>query len=354
MNSYPGTETRPILSDSEAEQYKSISYLNGWIPEPIRKNQPDYLVGDGELYTSIQEAVNAAVEQENPNYDRKYIKILNGTYREVVYLPSTNTPLTIYSDPGSVRIEFNQSAETTGSEYISLVNPNGTKFKPEDPAYSMYKKCASKATLGTRCSSIFWIMGDDVEISGLTIENVSKNGQAVAVETNGDLIQFEEVNILGFQDTFYLNGDGRIFVNSCRISGDVDFVFGSARAVFLNTAFVARSDRPRTTALIFAPSTAADVKYGFLVEQCRLVANSNITQLQLARAWDGKEYIPGTSANGQLVIRDSLISMVVNETAPYASATSGRYFAGNDNPDRNLDDVKFNRFWEYQNSPDYS
>nr|ADU33261.1 pectin methylesterase [Sitophilus oryzae] len=352
-NLYPGSVSRPVLSNSEAQNYIELEYLQGWLPESIHLSEPDYSVGYGEPYSSIQTAINVALSVNISR--RQYIYIKNGIYQETVYIPASSIPLTIYGcldDAEAVQIRFNQSAVTTGIEYASTVNPNGTKYKTGDPAYSMYEECALKSTLGTRCSGVFWIMGDNVQISHLTVENTSKNGQAVAVQTNGDKVQFDHVNIKGFQDSFYLNGNGRVFINKSLITGDVDFVFGSATAIFLNTTFIARDDRPRNTAIIFAPSTPPTKKYGFLVKECTISTSGNISEstgLHLARAWDGSDYIPGTSANGQLIIRESIISKGLNVSGPYSPATSGRPFMGNIQKNRDLDDVNYNRFWEYDN-----
>jgi pectinesterase len=49
------------------------------------------------------------------------------------------------------------------------------------------------------------------------------------------------------------------------------------------------------------------------------------------------------------VIRDSAIDTGFDAAAPWApAATTGRPFAGNVNPGRDLDDPTFNRLWEYR------
>lgn len=59
---YPGTSTRPILSESEASLLSEANYLQGWSVEGISiPSQPDYVVGSGQAYTDIQAAVNAAM-----------------------------------------------------------------------------------------------------------------------------------------------------------------------------------------------------------------------------------------------------------------------------------------------------
>ncbi|KAF7286528.1 hypothetical protein GWI33_004931 [Rhynchophorus ferrugineus] len=356
---YPGTSTRPILSDWEASQYTESNYLNGWSPETINTWQADYTVGSGKQYSSIQEAVNAAIWAGGST--RKYIRIETGTYKETVYIPSTSVPITLYGGGGSpddVQIVLSLSAQTTGTEYTNIVNPNWQRYKSGDPAYSMFEKCYQSATIGTSCSSVVWIKADNVQVANVKFENPSTAAQAVAVQTNGDKTHFENVHFYGFQDTLYLHA-GKAYLNNVIIKGDVDFIFGSATAIFKNSQIIGRADRPRTSALMFAPSTDPNNSYGFLVVNCQLSAESKVassTGLRLARAWDSGvssgQYVPGVSPNGQLIIRDSSIAKGLNVNAPYQTSTSGRAFSTSTSSSRNLNDNNHNRFWEYNNSGD--
>lgn len=74
---YPGTETRPILSDGEVSKYTEKTYFSDWEPEEVLiPSNPHYLVSSGE---SIQEVVNQAIN-ENVQDSRIYIKIEPGHY----------------------------------------------------------------------------------------------------------------------------------------------------------------------------------------------------------------------------------------------------------------------------------
>lgn len=71
---YPGTSTRPILSDSEASLLSEANYLQGWNVEDITiPSQPDYVVGNGQAYTDIQAAVNAAINAGLYDYDSVFL-----------------------------------------------------------------------------------------------------------------------------------------------------------------------------------------------------------------------------------------------------------------------------------------
>ncbi|CAG9763027.1 unnamed protein product [Ceutorhynchus assimilis] len=345
---WPGTSTRPILSDAEASKYTKQAYLQGWTPGTISTSRADYTVGSGG-FSTIQAAVNAAINAGGTT--RKYIKILPGTYNQAVLIPKTSVPITIYGtkgNPDDVQIVLSQGANLSGSEYAQQVNPNGAVYKDGDPAWSMYSSCAKKTKIGTSCSSIFWAKNDDFEIAYVTIENPSLDGQAVAARADGDKQNWNNINFYGFQDVLFASGK-RIYFNKPIIVGDVDFIFGSASAVFEGAQIFARGDRPRDSAIIFAPNTESSQKYGFLVLNSKIMADINIKanmSCSLARAWDASS---SKEPNGQVVIRETDIVDVVNLIAPYDTATSGRKYAGNSATNRNLDDSRFNRFWEYKN-----
>lgn len=72
---------------------------------------------------------------------------------------------------------------------------------------------------------------------------------------------------------------------------------------------------------------------------------------KLGRAWDqgaGKTgYVPGKTANGQVLIMNSAIDSGYDSLSPWgAAATTARPFKGNASPSRQLNDVQYNRLWE--------
>ncbi|KAF7266459.1 hypothetical protein GWI33_020226 [Rhynchophorus ferrugineus] len=361
----PGTSSRPILSASESNYYTKSTYLQGWSPSSISTSKADYTVGSG--YSTIQAAVNAAINAGGTT--RKYIKINAGTYKEVVYIPNTNVPLTIYgggSSPSNTLITLNMPAQTTPSAYKSLVNPNGAVFKSGDPAYSMYNSCASKSgTIGTSCSTVFWVKAPNVQIVNLSVQNSAANSgdqQAVALTTDNDKIQVHNARLLGHQDTYYAGGGGttteRIHVTNTYVEGDIDFVFGGGSVIFEGCTFYAKADRRSDEAVIFAPETDPHKMYGYLVISSTITGDNawaSSRKVYLGRAWDAgvssaSAYVPGTSPNGQLVIRETTINGIVQNSAPWTTATSGRAYSGNAANSRDLNNQNYNRFWEYANT----
>ncbi len=99
---------------------------------------------------------------------------------------------------------------------------------------------------------------------------VEGGSQAVAVYTRGDRMKFHNVRFIGNQDTLYANA-GTQYFSQCYNEGDVDFIFGGARAVFEDCDIVS-VDRGSTTnnGYITAASTNISEPYGFLFINSRL------------------------------------------------------------------------------------
>jgi pectinesterase len=354
----PGTPTRPVLTRAEAAPYTSDAYLDGWRPAPIRTLgvHPDAVVRPGD---SIQQAVNAVYRAGGT--ERRYLKLLPGTYTGTVFIPAGGPPLTIYGTghPQDVRIEFSVDAIITPAAWAALVNPSG-QYVDGDPAWSMFQSCATRTSSNAGlCATVVWSKSPGLQLRDLTVVNTlldtvdAGTHQAVAVRTEGDQTQLEDVRLLGRQDTFYATG-GRLSMRDSYVEGDTDFVFGDARAVFERDEFRLVSSRKPAGGVIFAPSTAAANRFGFLVQYSLITADAAYVAAptgHLGRAWDqgagSTGYLPGVSPNGQLVIRASLIGPGFNATAPWApAATTGRPFAARVDPGRDLDDPNYNRLWE--------
>lgn len=141
---------------------------------------------------------------------------------------------------------------------------------------------------GTRGSFTLRIVAPDFRAESITIENAFdypanaaksdadktkfKNPQAVALMTDlgSDRAVFANVKITGYQDTLFPNS-GRSYFSRCEIWGHVDFIFGAGQAVFDDCDIVSR-DRGSATnnGYVTAPSTKADMPYGFLFVRSRL------------------------------------------------------------------------------------
>ncbi|MEN3110545.1 putative acyl-CoA thioester hydrolase [Uliginosibacterium paludis] len=391
----PGTVSRPVLSAAEAARFTPETYFahrgslsapvrDPWNPKPLRLDgvKPDFTVGSGAQFASVQQAVNAAIASGKTT--RQYIHVAPGTYNGAVYVPIDAPPITLYGSgqAEAVKIQLTLDARTKPAVYVAAVNPAG-QFKAGDPAWTMYNTCATlpaDKVIDTPCAAVMWSQSVDFQLANLSVINTlldtvdAETHQAVALRIDGDRSQLENVRLISRQDTFLINvGEAptaanklgtyptdriaRAYVRNSYVEGDIDFVFGRANAVFDGCEFRAVSTRKNDRAVIFAPDTVPASSLGFLVINSRITGDKGFEgsgKVYLGRSWDqgagGTGYLVGQSPNGQIVIRDSYIDSSIKAATPWdQAATTNRPHKGNIAPDRNLDDPALNRLWEYNN-----
>lgn len=386
-----GTTFRPQLTAAEAATFTIERYFaqggalsapdGPWSPSPVHLPQTESawrVAPSGAPFTRIQQAVNAAIGQHGAQEARIYIRIEPGIYRETVYIPEGAPPITLYGagdSPEEVRIELAIDSQFSIARYRQRVNSQ-QQYREGDPAWYQYALCAGRTskTIGTNCAAVVWSQSADFQLLNLSVANSlldtvdGGTHQGVALRTDGDRVQLENVRLLGRQDTLYVNTSNRrneavtdrisrVYVKDSYVEGDVDYVFGRANAVFDNVHFHTVSTRRSPEAYVLAPNTLPDNPYGFLVKNSRFTGDGGYQgsfKAKLGRAWDqgaGKTgYLAGKTANGQVLIVNSTIDQSYDRLSPWgAAATTARPFRGNTAAERQLDDVAFNRLWEFNN-----
>ncbi len=155
---------------------------------------------------------------------------------------------------------------------------------------------------GTFRSYTLLFDGDDNRLENLTVENTSaprrKVGQAVALYADGDRMIIRDCVLRSFQDTLFtaplpptpmsLGGFtgpkefeprklGHQLYDNCVISGDVDFIFGSAVAWFEHCAIISRfsadlpeseKNKPGICGYTTAASTPEGEPFGYVFHEC--------------------------------------------------------------------------------------
>jgi pectin methylesterase-like acyl-CoA thioesterase len=193
----------------------------------------DYFVdpSDGNAYATVQQAVDAVAGQSE--YDRANIFIAPGMYRELV---------------------------TIAKPYVSLI---GTGASPDATTIVFSRTIAP---------GVPFIWGQVIEIQSgatgfmarnLTFDNSipDKNqAAALAARSAADRVIFDNVRFLGYQDTLMVDEKSRQYFRDSFITGDTDFIFGDATAVFdgctiesTDFGWITAANTQRTTAngLIF-------------------------------------------------------------------------------------------------------
>jgi pectinesterase len=261
-------------------------------------------------HTTIAAAITAARALSNTNCARVYILVRPGTYRGTVNVGTkTSAPaITLYStdsDASHTLIVFNNA---------SLTQVGG-------------------AALGTSGSATFTNGSSNFQAKNLTfandyVETGSGNEQAVALLNQGDRSQFENVRVLGNQDTLYVKTVNtgtiaRAYFRDSYIEGDTDFIFGRGTTVFDHCEIhtmgnnKTTSGTPKITGTATgAPSTEVTNPYGFLYISCKFTADANVTAggTYLARQWYESSR---PQAAGKMIVRNSTIGPHINPTTPW-------------------------------------
>lgn len=145
------------------------------------------------------------------------------------------------------------------------------------------------------------VAGDDFAAENLTIQNTSgDHGQALALRVDGDRDAFDDCRIVGWQDTLMVN-NGRDYFTNCYVAGRVDFIYGSATAVFDHCEIHSRNGGHVTAA-----STPQDHPFGFVFLDCNLTGDS--------QPWVGPDGIPANKSSAPM-------ADLGRPWRPYASVT---------------------------------
>lgn len=161
---------------------------------------------------------------------------------------------------------------------------------------------------GTFRSQTLFLGGGSGRLEHLTVENTAGDGadrgQALAVYADASRVCMVDVSLHGNQDTLFTaplplavrqkNGfrgprentprlDTRQYYRDCEISGNIDFIFGGANAVFDHCRIVPVAHRG-VTSYIAAASTPQG-KPGYLFADCTVQGNSPAGSVYLGRPW---------------------------------------------------------------------
>ena len=216
---------------------------------------PFTVAGDGSAnFKTIQAAVDAAPSSGVRIYLRP------GSYREKITIIKPHIELRgTGSDPTKVILSFDDSAGTAG---------------------------------GTTKSASVTVSGDDFYAENLTIENTftrthpltPEGSQAVALRISGDRSVLRNVRFLGFQDTLYATGKpSRQYFADCYIEGNVDFIFGDARAFFEHCEI--HSLAHKVVYITAQSKLHEDERSGYVFDHCRITAESGASPVYLGRPW---------------------------------------------------------------------
>lgn len=273
----------PAVPGIAAAAASGIDCSGRWVPFPSTQVQPlqplqqpierappaetirrasTLTVGPAATFPTIQLAVDAARPGDT-------VRILPGTYREVVHLRQPDLLL-----------------EGTGSSPADVV--------------VIYNHVAS-ASGGTHNTATVFAEGDGDRLRNMTIVNSyhqehpdrTSDIQAVALYASGDLQTFQDLHLVSYQDTLYAGSRGcdasgkcapaRQLYDNVEIDGAVDVIFGDAKAYF-DHAHLHGLARPAVT-LTAQRRARLDQDSSFVFSNCDVTTDPSVRIVSLGRPW---------------------------------------------------------------------
>lgn len=232
-----------------------------------------------EQFKTIQAAIDSIPENNSKEVE---IYIKNGVYKEKISILKPYITL-IGEDKEKTILTFD--------DYAKKLFPNGEAYR----TFNTY--------------TIF-IEANDFTAKNLTIENSAGQGeivgQAVAVYVEGDRAIFKDCRFLANQDTLFtgplppkpIEGNnfggpmegkertvGRQYYENCYIEGDIDFIFGSATAVFNKCEIFSKDINSEVNGYATAASTVQGKEFGYVFFDCKLTSNAPAHTVYLGRPW---------------------------------------------------------------------
>lgn len=213
----------------------ALAYLGTIVlvaPGVARAN--DYFVnpsGADGAFPTVQNAVDAVVGQTEIN--RANIFIAPARYVELV---TVDKPFVTFIGQGAAPADVNISFDST-------------------PVYTPVFSWGATTLIDISATAFM--------ARNLTFENSTPDRNitaALALASSADRAIFDNVRFLGYQDTLLVDGMARQYFRNSFITGDADFIFGNATAVFdrctiesTDAGYITASDTARITAngLIF-------------------------------------------------------------------------------------------------------
>lgn len=251
-------------------------------------------------------------------YELRVSRAASGTYPTISdalaatdqLYPDAEQPVTIHIEPGEYRerVEIHRPHVTLAGETadsVRIVGSLGAKMPSEDGS-------GVDGTLGTFRTYTVLVDADDVRLENLTIVNDAGDGrevgQAIALYADGDRLVVDACCITGRQDTLFLGPlpprevkpggfmgpkqfaprrVGRQYFRRCRIEGDVDFIFGGARAYFEGCEIRSLNRDMDVNGYVTAASTPEGETYGFVFHGCSFTASQDVASdsVYLGRPW---------------------------------------------------------------------
>ncbi|XP_057972824.1 pectinesterase PPME1 [Malania oleifera] len=206
--------------------------------------------GGGEFNT-IMAAINSIPAG---NKERVVISIGGGVYQEKIMIPRTKPFITFYGAPNAMpTLVYGGTAAQYGTVNSASVIVESDYFMATNIVFK----------------------------NSAPLPNGKTGQQALALRITGDKAAFYHCRFIGFQDTL-CDDKGKHFFMDSYIEGTVDFIFGSAKSIYLNTDLYVLNSGGFTMLTAHARSSPSE-DTGFSFAHCSI--SGTATDAVLGRAW---------------------------------------------------------------------
>lgn len=241
---------------------------------------PAQPVPGGNYFSSLAAAIDAAPNNSTKPY-RIFIK--SGDYYEKIIIAKPNIHL------------IGESREKTRIHYDAYAGQQATEA---GATHGQIWGTAGSATLIIRAADIqlhtltlensFAFVRNDALADGDPTRIIHTQALALHLDNGSDRFLARNINLLGHQDTLYVNA-GRSWFDQSLIAGSVDFIFGKGNAVFTRSEIKTRVRGKSVSpyAYLSAPSTAISSEYGLTFIDCTLTREADVpdNSVYLGRPW---------------------------------------------------------------------
>ncbi|HEY1804504.1 MAG TPA: pectinesterase family protein [Terracidiphilus sp.] len=264
----PGSSAgQPLACDARFVPFpedKTAPEMAGKIPP---EDKTYYVAADGTGdYYSIQRALDMV-----PKTGGAVLSVAPGVYREVITVNKPNVTIRSTDPDASKTVVVNDrsAGQNGGTLHSATVNVTADNFFAENITFQ-----------------------NDFN---RTHPQLPQGSQALALLVNGDRAIFHNVRFLGNQDTLFAGSQHctnntagctltRQYFSDCYIEGNVDFIFGDAKAAFENCEI---HSTPHDGGFITAQSKHyPEQDSGYVFDHCKLTADPAVTgNVYLGRPW---------------------------------------------------------------------
>ena len=212
---------------------------------------------------------------------------------------------------------YNKTSKGTVSKWgaSTYIKKNATGFKADgitfENSFNLYvtdEEIKDGVTLNTSAYSDSKVTFERTKGADVTSVAATERATALAIEAAD--VEFNNVTVLGSQDTLYTGPGTRGYFTNSKISGNTDFIFGYGDWLFENSElqFAGYSDGAKKHSYITA-ARGEGAQYGYLFENSTITGpdeGKTIGYSYLGRPWDNQAKVAfkNTTVSDDVTIDD--------------------------------------------------